>query len=171
MTCASPSLASAVTLSSAASQPRATFCYHDVGGILHAESNLALKPEDSTAAGSKVLLTNLTFGGTHQSWSMERGGSIVLKAIPSLVLSASSPDSEGDRAVIIDKADLTDLKKKWLNLGNSQNVYNGVASNAVLTDLNSGSVGVRAKVEVHHPNRGTPLAQALFASLRPWLSL
>ena len=147
MTCASPSLASAVTLSSASAQPRARFCYYDVGGILHADSNLALKPEDSTAAGSKVLLTNPTLGATHQSWSMEEGGTIVLKATPSLALSASSPDSNGNRSVIIDKANSTNLKQKWLSLGNSQNVYNGVASNAVLTGLNSGSVGVRAKAD------------------------
>ena len=149
MTCANPALASAVTLSAAAAsvQSRARFCYYDVGGILHADSNLALKPKDSTVAGSKVLLTIPTIGGTHQSWSMEEDGSIVLKATPSLALSASAPDSNGNRSVIIDNADSTDLKQKWLSLGNSQNVYNGLSSNAVLTGLDSGSVGVRAKAD------------------------
>lgn len=150
--CIAPAVGSPVTFCNASEdtetvQTRDRFCQYDTGGIIHADSYLALKPATSTVAGSKVLLTTPTLGGVHQSWSVETNGRIVLKATPSLVLSASDPDSSGVQSVIIDKANPKDLKQKWLSLGNSQHICNGLNSNAVLVGVGQKAVAIRAKAD------------------------
>ncbi|RYP60556.1 hypothetical protein DL769_008066 [Monosporascus sp. CRB-8-3] len=145
--CISPQIGSSVTVGSPSFDERDQFCRYDVGGIVHLDSGLALKPVDSSKAGSKVLLTNPTLGGAHQSWSFPDDGTIVLTKLPGMALSVADPGSDGVRPVIIDKVDSSDLKQIWLGLQNSQQIFSGLDPTAMLTDLGAQKVGVRAKAD------------------------
>ncbi|KAF1994461.1 hypothetical protein P154DRAFT_567309 [Amniculicola lignicola CBS 123094] len=145
--CISPQIGSSVTIGNPSFDERDQFCRYDVGGIVHMDSGLALKPADSSTAGSKVLLTNPTLGGAHQSWSFLDDGTIVLTKSPAMALSVGDPGSDGVRPIIIDKVDSSNLKQIWLGLQNSQQIFSGLDPAAVLTDLGAKNVGVRAKAD------------------------
>jgi hypothetical protein len=144
MRCINPAVGSSVTLGTASTDLRDQFCKYDVGGVVHIDSNLALKPADENA-GSKILLTNPSLGGAHQSWFFEKNGTIVLKKKPNVALSAGTADNKGVRPVIIATTNLTDLNQRWLVLRDSRPVFNGLAPNAVLAGVGAADVGIRTK--------------------------
>ncbi|OTA57548.1 hypothetical protein K449DRAFT_386449 [Hypoxylon sp. EC38] len=143
MSCVNPRVGSPVTLDSRAIPLSDQFCKLDVGGILHADSNLALKPGSSDRPGYKMYLTTPTLGGVHQSWSFEPNGTIVLRKNSKIALSADAQT----RSVVTATADANDLKQKWLMLRDSSQIYNGFSPRAVLAAIGSSGVGIRAKAD------------------------